>query len=547
VADQARKSAKEQTLTLLSLASKCTVGLLVAFAGLPPAVEADGSAAYQDLYDFGANYGGYRSPFPLVMAEGPDGNLYGVLPTGGTHDKGTLFRIGAAGGLTTVYNFDGAHGSTPVGGLTLGPDGNLYGMAEHGSAHGYGDIFRITPSGAFSVLYEFQGGADGGYPVSPLIVGADGSFYGTSYPGVAFRVTPHGDFSVLAKIPTISNGALVQAEDGSFYGVTEFGGKYGAGTIYRIDGSSCTVLHSFDGAGGSYPVGGLAEGADGNFYGTTTAGGRRNAGVIYRVTPAGAFSVVVHFEVGRGGGGYQSYGGLVAGADGELYGVTIWGGTNGDGVIFAVTTSGAYSVLYNLDAPQGTGAYGTPVQDTNGSLYGMTNRGGGAKNGVVYRFSDGSPSFLRLTVGSGTVGQRVGVLGDHFLNTSSVEFNGTPASFNVRSDNYLVTQVPSGETGFVRVDTSQGDLTSNTWFRVAPQITAFSPPGGKAGDTVTVTGTGLVQATGVTVGGVAATQFIVRSDSIVAFIIPVGARTGKITVTTPGGTVTSRSAFAVHQ
>ena len=203
-----------------------------------------------------------------------------------------IFRIGAEGGLTTMYNFDGTHGSTPVGGLTLGPDGSLYGMAEHGSGHGYGDIFRMTPSGAFSVVYEFKGGPDGGYPVSPLIVGADGSFYGTSYPGVAFRLTPHGgSFSVLTKIPTTSHGALVQAEDGTFYGVTEFNGKYGAGTIYRIHGSSCTVLHSFDGTGGSYPVGGLAEGADGNFYGTTTAGGRKNAGVIYRVTPAGAFSV----------------------------------------------------------------------------------------------------------------------------------------------------------------------------------------------------------------------------------------------------------------
>ena len=64
---------------------------------------------------------------------------------------------------------------------------------------------------------------------------------------------------------------------------------------------------------------------------------------------------------------------------------------------------------------------------------------------------------------------------------------------------------------------------------------------------VTLTGTGLIQTIGVTVGGVAVDQYTVRSDSTVAFIIPVGARTGKITVTTPGGTVTSRSAFTVHQ
>ena len=66
---------------------------------------------------------------------------------------------------------------------------------------------------------------------------------------------------------------------------------------------------------------------------------------------------------------------------------------------------------------------------------------------MIYRFSDSSPPFLRLTTSSGTVGQTVGVLGNHFLSASSVEFNGTPASFNVRSDNYLVTQVPSGRRG----------------------------------------------------------------------------------------------------
>lgn len=126
--------------------------------------------------------------------------------------------------------------------------------------------------------------------------------------------------------------------------------------------------------------------------------------MIYRITPAGAFSVVRHFKIGQDGGGFQSYAGLVAGPGARLYGVTIWGGTYGDGVIFSVTTGGTYSVLYNLYAPQGTGAYGTPTQDTNGFLYGITNRGGAAKNGVIYRFSDGSPSFVKLSTGSGTDG-----------------------------------------------------------------------------------------------------------------------------------------------
>jgi uncharacterized repeat protein (TIGR03803 family) len=131
-------------------------------------------------------------------------------------------------------------------------------------------------------------------------------------------------------------------------------------------------------------VGGLVQASDGNFYGTTTAGGSTNAGVIYQITAQGTYKVVLSFDNRHPLGGYQSYAGLVAGANGELYGVTIWGGTSGDGVIFSVTTSGGYSVRYNFGSPAGTGAYATPVQDTNGFLYGMTNRGGGRKNRPSY-------------------------------------------------------------------------------------------------------------------------------------------------------------------
>src|SRR5262249_49174659 len=156
------------------------------------------------------------------------------------------------------------------------------------------------------------------------------ALYGTSYPGAAFRITEGGRFSVLTKIPTTTYGPLVQAPDGSFYGVTEFGGKYSAGTVYRIDGQMCTVLHSFDGPGGSYPVGGLVQANDGKFYGTTTAGGSTNAGVIYQVTSQGTYKVLMSYNNRQTRDGYQSYAGLVAGANGDLYGVTIWGGTSGD-------------------------------------------------------------------------------------------------------------------------------------------------------------------------------------------------------------------------
>jgi len=480
------------------------------------------------------------------MAEGRDNNVYGVTATGGVNNKGMIFKIPPAGGLSPLYSFDGTHGSTPVGGLTLGPDGNLYGMAEEGGANGFGNIFKITPSGVLTVLYDFTGNADGGLPVSPLIVGADGNLYGTSYPGAAFMMTPQGAFHVIAKTPTSSFGQLLEAIDGSFYGVTEFGGSYSAGSIYRITGSTSTIIHSFDGPNGSFPIGGLVEGADGNFYGTTTAGGSSNAGVIYRITPAGVFTVVVNFDGVHTQDGYEAFAGLIAGADGNLYGATIWGGYYGYGVIFSMSTDGDYSVLYSFDVPHGNGAYATPIQHTNGEIFGMTKRGGAALDGVVYSFSHAAP-FVLLSTGIGLVGSTVGLLGQGFSSASSVEFNGIPASFHVISDTFMTAAVPAGETGFVRVNMSSGDLTSSSVFHVTPQLTQVFPQNGVAGDKVTLTGSGLIQTETITVGGQKVTSFTVNSDSEVTIQIPAAAKTGQIALTTPGGNALSSGVFTVNE
>jgi hypothetical protein len=150
-----------------------------------------------------------------------------------------------------------------------------------------------------------------------------------------------------------------------------------------------------------------------------------------------------------------------------------------------------------------------------------------------------------LTSTSGLVGKSVGILGNNLIGTSSVKFNGTPASFNVLSDTYLTAVVPSGETGFVMVTTSSGDLLSSKIFKVTPKVTSFAPISGKAGDSIVLTGTGLIQALGLTVGGVKVTSFTVNSDLQATLRVPTGAKTGKIAVTTPGGSATSTTTFTV--
>ena len=499
---------------------------------------------YQELVDFvGAN--GCCPQYPTMMAQGRDGNLYGTTPTGGVNNVGIVFKITPAGSQTILHQFDTTHGSTPNGGLVLGADGNLYGTTKLGGTNSYGTIFKITPSGVLTVIYDFTGNADGGYPVAPLVLATDGNFYGTSYPGVAFKYSPQGVFTIINKIPTVSYGPLLQASDGNFYGVTEFAGTFSAGTIYKIAGSTVTTLYSFDGTHGSYPIGGLVQGADGDLYGTTTAGGTTNAGVIYKITPAGSLTVLVDFDSVHTLNGYQAFAGLVAGSDGNLYGATIWGGTSGYGEIFQMTTGGAYTALYNFVAASGDGAYSTPMQHTSGKLFGLTTRGGVDGKGGIYSYDSGLGPFVSLVSTLGPVGATVGILGSGFAGTTSVQFNGTPASFHVVSNTYLTATVPSGETGFVTVTTASGRLLSSKTYRVTPQIKTMAPTSGPVGTTVVLTGFGLIQATTITVGGVRVNAFTVNSDQQVTFSVPAAAKTGKVVLTTPGGKATSSTVFTV--
>jgi hypothetical protein len=79
----------------------------------------------------------------------------------------------------------------------------------------------------------------------------------------------------------------------------------------------------------------------------------------------------------------------------------------------------------------------------------------------------------------------------------------------------------------------------------APVITGFTPTSGDIGSVVTVSGTNFTGTTAVTFGGVPAGQFAVVSDTSISATVPPGATTGRIRVTTAGGTATSDSDFTV--
>jgi len=98
-------------------------------------------------------------------------------------------------------------------------------------------------------------------------------------------------------------GALIQSDDGYFYGTTYYGGTNGVGTVFRIDlAGRLTTIHSFAYADGAHPTSGLLRGMDGLFYGTTTLGGTSNHGVIFRIDALGSVTVLHSFDGSDGSG-----------------------------------------------------------------------------------------------------------------------------------------------------------------------------------------------------------------------------------------------------
>lgn len=73
----------------------------------------------------------------------------------------------------------------------------------------------------------------------------------------------------------------------------------------------------------------------------------------------------------------------------------------------------------------------------------------------------------------------------------------------------------------------------------APTVTSVSPPihPTNGGTSIAITGTGFTGATGVTIGGVAATSLVVVNDTTITCTVPaVAAGTASVLVTTAGGT-----------
>jgi uncharacterized repeat protein (TIGR03803 family) len=276
-----------------------------------------------------------------ALIEGSDGFLYGVTRAGGTNGTGVVFRqsrVGPDFPVSVLHDFGqvtstasdafitNADGAAPSGSL-LEAYGYLYGTTTVGGTHGRGTIFRLQLDGSgFDVVHEFTSVAttspfnnvDGATPVVGLTDGQDGMLYGVASLGGAngigtlfmldpnfvldpdghriWTLTPLHDFE-LANGSTPSGALIVGTVDNvtRLYGTTFYGGTdandatTNLGTIFSIarDGTGFTKLLSFDGNQGSNPSGPLLQLDASTFVGIAVADGKCNQGTVFRFSLTG--------------------------------------------------------------------------------------------------------------------------------------------------------------------------------------------------------------------------------------------------------------------
>jgi len=287
----------------------------------------------------------------------------------------------------------------------------------------------VSPAQTFTNLLSFTG-PNGASPES-IVQGPDGNLWGATANGglpncgIVFKMSAAGVLTrvVSFNCTNINEGqGLILGTDGNLYGNT-FWGAGNEGTVFRVKpGGAFTVLASFDGSDGQEPVGSLTEGPDGNFYGATYSGGSNGWGTIFKVTPSGTLNALYNFDFTNGS---QPYAGPVAGRDGNLYGTNYSGDFGGCGGVFKLTLKGAITVLHSFNCTSdGSAPVVSLAQGTDGNFYGTAINGGSSNGGTVFKITP-SGAFTVLHSFAGPEGQNPA---SALIQATDGNFYGTTAS-----------------------------------------------------------------------------------------------------------------------
>ena len=273
----------------------------------------------------------------------------------------TTFAQGG-GTYTLLHTFTNSPDGDSPNPTIQDAQGNLYGTTRGGGPACIpqfitcGTVFKVDAEGNETVLYTFQGASDGGYPVAALIEDAAGNLYGNTEGNdtigafsTVFKLDPSGHETVLYTFDGQNPGGeqdspLVMDKKGNLYDTSPWGGDTGCGyqgsgcgSMYKLtQAGKMTVLHIFNGPDGMNPEGGLVIGADGDLYGNTVLGGDMSC-----FTPAFRYNV-----------------------------------TLGCGTIFKLDSTGKQTLIHSFAGKADGSAPLGLIRDPEGNLYGIAEYGG---------------------------------------------------------------------------------------------------------------------------------------------------------------------------
>jgi uncharacterized repeat protein (TIGR03803 family) len=318
-------------------------------------------------------------------------------------------------GERVLYAFEEC--GEPDGALVADLRGNLYGTTTRGGGYGQGCVFELSRTGSGwteSVLWNFNG-PDGSNPTAALIFDKAGNLYGMGgggdyNAGEVFELSPSGgrwSETVLHSFGSGNDGwdpqsNLIFDNAGNLYGTTENGGTRRGGTIFKLspgpDGWSETILYTFPasiaGPDGEGPIGGVVIDRNGALYGVTEFGGANGDGAVYELIPHGSGykeKIIHNFSIYDG---LEPGSGLTIGPGPALYGTTYFGGdTNacpyvGCGLVFKLAKDAegnwTETVLHEMSGTDGNYTVGPVVFDHAGRLYAAADSGGIMGMGSVF-------------------------------------------------------------------------------------------------------------------------------------------------------------------
>jgi uncharacterized repeat protein (TIGR03803 family) len=354
---------------------------------------------------------------------------------------GTSAIASAATSLNVIYSFcqktNCTDGNQPYGGVMLDSSGRLLGTTGFGGKYNGGTVFALTPkSGGIWKHHTLKSFCDGTPPncqsaegpFTTLIEDAKGNVYGTVYFGGDYgdgavwelKPKPTGGYKLKylysfngtdgwgpfeLTYAGASSGALYDGKS-PLYSTTIAGGTNGAGIVFSLtpNGKEWTfdTLYNFCSASGctdgGLPYAGVIVDPSGNLLGTTEYYGANNAGVIYQLSNAGGSwkqSVLYTFCSESGcSDGNGPFAGVARDSSGNLFGTTYFGGAQNDGVVFKLSSKGAYSVLHNFcsesNCTDGSEPAAAVTLDSSGNIFGTTGRGGDGNFGTLFEIAAGT-------------------------------------------------------------------------------------------------------------------------------------------------------------